>query len=347
MSYLRGPLTRAELVQLNQTVAAPTPPAANPADTGSSADSTTVPPQADPSLRVAYLDAAAPWAPSLGAVAGGTRLEAALAFRLSLTYRDAKADLEHTQEWEAVLHPLDEHADPSAAHAVDYDERDLRPEAPADATYVLPAAPIDEGAWIRRLEKELVAEARVDQALELQRNKVLKLYARVGESAADFSARCAAAARDAADAEAAKLSKTLEARIATKRGQVESAQRREESAAADEQTRRSQEVVSGAGALLGVLLGGGSRAGRAARGVGSAASRRSMTQRAAQRRQEAATRADMAEEELADLERQLIEEVDAIYAEWDAKATEIDTVTITPSATNVQVTDRALVWIPT
>ena len=347
MSYLRGPLTRAELVHMNQSVAAPQ---AAPTEThaeASDADATTVAPQAAQGLRVAYLDPAAPWAADVGAVAGGTRLEAALAYRVSLTYRDAKADLDHTQEWEAIFHPLGDQADPNAALAVDYDERDLRPDAPAGATYVIPEAPIDDDAWIRRLEKALAADVRVDQALELARNKALKLYARVGESEADFAARCSAAARDAADAEAAKLSKTLEARIATKRGQVQTAQQREEAAAADEQSRRSQEVVSGAGALLGVLLGGGSRAGRAARSMGSAASRRSMTQRAAQRRQEAAARADLAEEQLAELEQQLIAEVDALHAEWEAKAAEIDAVTITPSATNVQVIDRALVWIPT
>jgi len=356
MSYLRGPLTRAEIGALTHPEATVPGPAAAPAiavpapSTAPAevpADATPVAPQVADGIRVAYLDPAAPWASQVGAVAGGAALQASAAFRLIVHYRDAKAEIDHSEEWEAVFHPLIRHCTADDAIAVDYDDRDLLPAPPDGAMYVLPEAPLGDAGWFKTLEKSLIDHVRVDRALEVPRNRKLKLYGRVGESAEAFAARCAAAADDAADAEAAKLTTTLEARIARKRASAETAQRRQESAAADVQTRRNQEVVSGAGALLGVLLGGGAKGARAARGAGSAASRRGMTQRAQQRHAEAAARADLAEQELIDLQQQLLDDVAAIHDKWAAVADEIDSVTISPSAANLRVVDRAVVWVPT
>ena len=352
MSYLRGPLTRAELLALKPATTSTAATAgtgeasaaAPAADLGD--DVTTVRPQVPSGIRVTYLDPAAPWARQVSAVAGGTRLEAALAFRVNLTYRDAKADVDHTEEWEAVFYPLVAHLDADSAMTVDYDDRDLRADAPDGAAYALPAASLEKAAWYRDIEKALIADVRVDRPLEVQRNTELKLYARVGESPEDFARRCAAAAQERADAEAAKLASTLEARINRKRAQVEQARRREASAATEVQTRRGQEVVSGAGALLGVLLGGGSRGRRAARGVGSAAGRRGISTRAAQRLEDAAAKVQLATDELADLEQQLLDEVDEIHDRWQDAATQTDSVSLTAAASNVRVADRALVWVP-
>jgi hypothetical protein len=372
MSYLRGPLTRAELGALPNTAevaggsaaasasadpgAAGRPPV-SPAMTGTAPhpvavageDTTPVAPAVPDTVRVTYLDPAAPWAAEVGAVPGGTRLEAALAFRITLRYADARAGIDHTEEWEAVLHPLTAHVDPRSALVVDYDDRDLRPDAPAGASYALPDAPLDRATWYRDLEKALLAEVRTEQALELQRSTALKLYSRPDEPPEAFAARCEAAAQDRADAEIARLRTTLEARIERKRAQLAEAERREAAAAEDARARRNAELAAGAGALLGVLLGGGrgGTVGRAARSAGGIASRRGTTQRAGQRTEAAAARADLAAEELAALERQLLDEVDAIRATWAARAAELEPVTLRASAANARITDRALVWVAT
>ncbi|HVM18873.1 MAG TPA: hypothetical protein VM307_02815, partial [Egibacteraceae bacterium] len=66
-----------------------------------------------------------------------------------------------------------------------------------------------------------------------------------------------------------------------------------------------------------------------------------------QRHAEAAARADLAEQELIDLQQQLLDDVAAIHDKWAAVADEIDSVTISPSAANLRVVDRAVVWVPT
>jgi hypothetical protein len=365
MSYLRGPLTRPELSALRADAPAgdgaataprvvddaPAPPA-RPAihSTDDVAEDTIrIAPETPETVRVTYLDPAAPWAAEVGAVAGGTRLEAALAFRLTLRYADARAGIDHVEEWEAVLHPLTARPDPRSAVAVDYDDRDLRDEAPPGASYVIPDAPLGRATWYRDLEKALLAEVRTEQVLEIARNTALKLYARPDETEEHFAQRCEEEAQERADTEIAKLESTLEARITRKRAQVEDAARREAAAEEDARSRRTQELTAGAGALLGVLLGGGrgTTAGRAARSAGGVASRRGTTQRARQRTEAAAAKADLLAEELATLEEQLLDEIDSIRARWHERAKAVETVTLRASATNVRVTDRALVWVPT
>ena len=94
------------------------------------ADETTVMPTVADGVPVRYLAPDAPWAAAVDAVAGGTRLQPAAVARVQLRYDDEKADLVHDEEWEAVLVPLTAMTDPTAAHAVDYDDRDLVTEAP-------------------------------------------------------------------------------------------------------------------------------------------------------------------------------------------------------------------------
>ena len=100
------------------------------------------------------------------------------------------ADIDHTEEWEAVFHPLASHLDPNAAIVVDYDDRDLREAPPEGAAYVLTDAPLDDKSWYRDLEKALLADVRTDRPLEARRNTALKLYARIGE--ADAAMACEA-----------------------------------------------------------------------------------------------------------------------------------------------------------
>ena len=47
---------------------------------------------------------------------------------MALRYDDDKADLVHDEEYETVVFPLTEPVDVTRSIAVDYDDRDLRPD---------------------------------------------------------------------------------------------------------------------------------------------------------------------------------------------------------------------------
>jgi hypothetical protein len=348
MSYLRGPLTTEQISLLaGETEERAEAPAAEAAPVEPAADETPVAPAVAEGVAVLYVDPAAAWAAQVGAVAGGTRLRPALAVQVALRYDDAKAGVDHAEEWEAIV-PLDGDGPLGldAAVQVDYEERDFRAEPPPGALYVLPAAPVADAAFFRRTGAEIERALLASRTLELLRNPGLRLYSRPGETGEQFAARCDEAAQARADEETAKLRDKLEARGERFRRALAEAQRRQTEAQSDADAERQRELVSGAGAVLGALLGGRRRArdldalGRALGGGSAGASRAEARARAA------AAKAGDAAADLAALEQELAEEVAAITSAWDAKAAEIETVAVRLEAADVHVARTALAWIP-
>jgi uncharacterized protein YPO0396 len=80
--------------------------------------------------------------------------------------------------------------------------------------------------------------------------------------------------------------------------------------------------------------------------VGSAASRRGMTARTSERKQTAEQKVDAAQDDLAELEQEILDEVAEIDERWTATAAEVDTLTIRLEATDVRVLETRLVWVP-
>jgi hypothetical protein len=350
MSFLRGPLTKEQIEQLTPD----TPQSAEESVTVTQSpladdESAVAPPVAD-GVPVRWLDPAAPWAAEIGADAAGTRLQAFLAARVNLRFDDTKAGLDTAQEWEAVYGPLDGGLDLDRETTVDYDDRDLRPDAPDGAAYVLPSVPLDEPSFFRDAAREIQRRLADTQTLELLRNAELDLYSRPGETREQFEGRTDEAARTAADAETAKIRDRLEAKRDRLERAIETARRKVEEASAEQSTRRSTELLSGLGSVVGVLLGGKADTrtiARAGRALGGAASRRGMTTRAAERKQTAEEKVELAEADLEELEQEILDEVAEIDEKWAAKAEAIETVPIRLEAGDVRVVETALVWVPT
>ena len=107
---------------------------------------------------------------------------------MALRYDDSAAGIDEQQEFEALYGPLDDGLDLDAETIVDFDDRDFRPDAPAGAAYVLPQAPIAEAKLFTAAAKDIQARLVANRALELYRNRELKLTSRPGESQEDFLA---------------------------------------------------------------------------------------------------------------------------------------------------------------
>ena len=342
MSYLRGPLTKAQIEILMQGRERPAAaaPAAVPA------------PAAAPSAPSdgLYVHPAAPWLAQVGGLPHGTRLRPFLAARLSLRFDDASADLDTTQEWEALYGPLEDGLDLDTEVAVDYDERDLVPTPPPGATFAEAPAEIQEESFRRKAATAIQQRVTDAQALTIFRNRELKLYSRPGETSEAFAARADAEAQTQADREAAKIRDRLEAKRDRLEAALETARRRADELATDEKTRTTTELLAGAGTILNVLLGGRGSArtiARAGGAIGSAASRRGMTARTGERRRTAEEKAEATEQTLAELEQEIVDEVAEIDAEWTAKADAIEELEIRLESSDVRVVELKLVWVPT
>jgi hypothetical protein len=350
MSYLRGPLTKDQIETLTRDMQGPAAGSLEPSAPASAepaADESSVAPSVAEGVSVRYLDPAAPWASQVGAAPAGRRLCAFLTARVSLRFDDAKAGIDTTEEWEALYGPLDGGLDLDSETPVDYDERDFRADPPQGAGYVLSQVALGDPSFFRDTKVQIQRRLVDHRALEVQRNVSLKLYSRPGETPEQFAQRCDEAAQAEADRETAKIRDRLEARQERLAAALGLAQRRVEELDAAARSHQSTELVAGAGAVLGALLGGRRSARSIASTIGGAASRRGVSARAAERRRTAEERAQQKADELTDLEQELLDEVAEIDAEWQSKAAEIETVSIRPEAADVRVIELALLWVPT
>jgi Helicase HerA, central domain len=371
MSYLRGPLTRDQIESITakqpadpfagaaKMSAGPTaggatstpaaaPSTAAPAAPVLGADETSVMPKTAEGIPVRWIDPASPWLAEVGGSAQGTRFEPAVVARVRLRYDDEKADLVTDGEYEAVLFPLDATPDATRSIGVDYDDRDLRPEAPAGATYRLTDAPIDSKQFFTRIERDLIDHLVRSRTMEIQANRDLKLFSRPGETAEAFALRCDQAADDAGDAETAKLRDKYGDKVTKLRDQIAVADDRADIAKEERKGRRSEEILSTAGSILGGLLGGGRRKGVGGLlgKLGGAAGRRTRSSTAGTRVEAAENKVELLENQLVELEADLADELETIDAAWVAKARNITTTSVTLERTDVSVAQLVLAWIP-
>ncbi|MBX2826185.1 MAG: DUF87 domain-containing protein [Gammaproteobacteria bacterium] len=362
MSYLPGPLTRDQIAKLT-TSERRAAAVASVRDSGQTADApvaetvvladneSAIAPQTADNVHVRYLDPAVPYGAELGVSATGKRLHAALAVRVEMVFDDTKSKLRHEAEWEAIITPLEGPVDPDDAILVDYDDRDLRKDPPADAIFVLPDAKIKNKTYFKSAQTAVRDHLYRNEELELFFNPELKLYSRIGESKDDFEVRCQQAADDGADRDADKLRRVLTKkadRIATA---IEKAEDRLRELQFDAESRqkdqRTSQILDIAGGVLGSLLGGR----RSARSMITGGIRRSTTKgrlkaKAEERLRTAENRYTKLVEDREELEEELSEDLMEIQDEWSEKATEIERVRIGLEKTDIGIDDVALVWIP-
>lgn len=352
MSYLRGPVTREQVADLmaDQKAAMPEPSVA-PVSSPAHADAaSSVAPVVATGMAVRYVDPAAPWLAAVGADPDGTVLTAAAVARVNLVFDDEKAALREQVEYECVITPLGEVFDPANVIAVDYDDRDLRTDAPTAASYETPEAKIANKTYWSQLTKDLTDHLVRSQHVTVLRNAELKMYARPGETPESFTNRCKEAAETKADAETAALRDKYETKLDKAADQIEQAEQRLEIAQSEAKNRKRGSFLSAAGSLLGGLLGGrksskamASAAARAATGL---AKGQGSTATAKERVEAASIRVEQESAELQALENELAEELVEIDQRWQAAAAGITELEVPLERSDVKVTQVVLAWLP-
>jgi hypothetical protein len=375
MSYLRGPLTREQISTLmasQRVLTAPAPvtpsapprlapgsplpppppppagviPTAPPPPVGLPGqpdDRMSTPPEVAPGLVVRWLDPAAAWAGTVGAVPSANTFEAGAVARVRMLFDDEKADLRYEQEYEAVVFPLPLLPTGATFTATDYDDRDLRPEQPPTGCYELPNAPVRTKTYWASLQRGLVDQLVRDRTVEVLVNRELKLYGRVGETDVEFRARCDAAADAKTDEDLAKLRVKYEPRVQRAKDALTDASIRAQQHSAEASDLESSGVASTVGSLIGGLFSGRANSRQLARDA-EARQRAASTagRKAAAASQQAATK----EQALEQLESELQNEILAAHARWDAKAQAVTTMSVPLERSDVAVTDLVMVWVP-
>jgi hypothetical protein len=346
LSYLRGPLTLAELERLVSATAAdagaaqPATEQAQPAAAaaGASAEGDAGRPAVPAGLAEHFLAAA-------GETGASPRYEPHVGGRVRAHFVDARAGMDAWEDWYYLVPVGPRGPDWESAEVCNAEAIELAAQPAAGASY----APVPSGLLgpkaATQLGKALADHVYRHATVNVFRCPELKLAAAPGGTESEFRAHVGQALREKRDAAVEALRRKYASRLQT----LQDRQRRAEQRLEREKSQATSETLSSAlsvgGSLLGALFGGARRsstvnkAARAARSVG----------RIGKERGDVATaEAEIAavREQYAALEAELQQQVDALEGQFDPATVPVESAGVRPRKADIAVSDVALVWRP-
>ena len=338
MSYLRGPLTRAQIKTLMDPVrgAARAPEPKKPSASAVAASPGGARPVLPPGLSQLFL-------PTRGS-GGDLVYHPALLGEAEIFYRDTKTGVTSTEKVSRVV-PLTSSLDWTRGEEPDFAPEDLETEPESGAGFADPGASMGAkaaDAWAKDFATWLYRE----NALELRRSPSSGAVSKPGESEADFRARLQQEAREMRDGDADKLRQKYAAKLASLQERLRRAEQtvgreKQESMQAGVQT-----AISVGATVLGALFGrkavSTSTIGRATTAARSAG--RTMKQAGDVQRAEES--AGAVRQQIQELETELNEELAARSAASDPITEKLETVELRPKKSDITVKAVRLVWRP-
>jgi hypothetical protein len=219
-------------------------------------------------------------------------------------------------------------------------------DAVATATFADLPAGAQRAASFAKWGKSLGAHLYENQKLQLWSCDALKVLSRAGESEGDFRSRLALAVREQRDAEAAKLRAKFAPKLATLQGQLQRARERTERERGQLSQQKFQTAISVGATILGAFLG------RKAVSVGNigrattAAKSASRIGRESDDVQRAEESIGQIEQRLADLNRECEAAIAALDTTLDPQRVELRTITLAPRKTDIAIGNMLLLWTP-
>lgn len=346
MSYLRGPLTRAQIKTLmgSRRQAGTAAPAAAPA--------AAAPRAASPAEARPVLPAEVPqyFVPARGTPPAGASLlyQPMLLGSAQVRFADAKAKVDCSRDV-AVLTAVE-----TGAVAVDWQNsteaevgvEDLEREPAEGARFGPLAAAASKAKSYAGWSRDFTTWLYGSQTLTLLRSPSLGEVSRPEESERDFRVRLQQAGREKRDESVERLRRAYAPKMAA----IEERIRRAEQAAEREREQASQQkmqtAISVGATLLGAFLG---RKAVSAATMGRAATAARAGSRAWKESQDVARAAETVEamkQQLTDLESQLTAEMQALEASMSAAGEVFETVPVKLKKANIAVRLVALCWVP-
>jgi hypothetical protein len=343
LSYLRGPLTSAEIAKLAASDGGkPTSPASAAAAVPVRVATPRAPAKGPGSRPIV----AAGVAEKFMAAAGnqGVEYEPRIGARVRAHFVDAKAGIDAWENWYYLAPLTAQGPDWEAAETCNADAIELLDAPAADATFADVAGSVIAAKAFALHGKSLADHVYRTTSLSILRCPDLKLTSAPGGSESEFRARLALALREKRDAAV----DVLRRKYASKLDTLEDRARRAEQKLAREKEQSSQQTMSSAlsvgGSLLGALFGG-----RRSSALGKASSAaRSVGRIGKERTDVAHAEADLAalQRQHAALEAELADEIAALESKFDAGAIAVERSEIKARKSDTEVTDLALVWQP-
>ncbi len=343
LSYLRGPLTSAEIARLaasdGQKSASPAPiptteaaPAAAPRASAMSSGSRPIVPAGVPEKFLA------------AAGNQGVEYEPRIGARVRAHFVDTKAGIDAWENWYYLAPLTAQGPDWEAAEICNADAIQLLDAPAPDATFADVAGSAIATKAFAQHGKSLADHVYRSSSLSIMRCPEFKLTSVPGGSESEFRAHLAQAVREKRDAAVDALRRKYASKLDT----IEDRARKAEQKLVREKEQVSQQTMSSAlsvgGSLLGALFGG-----RRSSVFGKASSAaRSMGRIGKERTDVTHAEADLTalQQQHAALEAELADEIAALESKFDAGAIAVEQSEIKARKSDTEVTDLALVWQP-
>ncbi len=332
MSYLRGPVTLAEMRPLLQERVADAAPR-EAADTPAKVRSGGQAPPLAAAVPVAYAED--------GSGMASPSILVRNRFSVQRTSLDLFRELEEVWRF-----PVGDEGH------IGWEEGESLPEMPElveDAPDGLRFPAAAPGRLSPELEKAEGAFTswRARRPLRVLVNQGLKMVAAEGEDADAFLARCLEAADRADDRTQERVRKRFEGRVKTHEKRLERERDEVERDRTQRSSRKAEETMGMVESLFSVLLGSrsvSSASRKAASKMKTAAGKRRMRQTAESAVVESENEIDRLEAEIESLAEDLQDEIDRIAAESEEKAEGIEKKAIKAKKADIAVLDLRLVW---
>ncbi|MCB9476627.1 MAG: DUF853 family protein [Deltaproteobacteria bacterium] len=358
MSYLRGPMTSADIERLSSltdsdaTAAQVTdqPATATPSPVGEYL----VQPPVVEGLRHYFLQPEAlretEWAELFGRFAEGasevTTYAPALYQTFHVRFDETAADLTHDEVVARIVYPLErpddlKYNDEEALHA------DLSPfllDAPTGPARFLPLPEfLDEAVEFQRVEKDVAEAIYRGRTLPIFHHPALKLYSRVGEGEEAFRVRCGEAAEQVAHEKFTKEQAGLQSKIERLAERLDRVGARLADAQTEAQSRRMETMVGVLESAAGLFFG---RRRSVSAAVSRGLSKRRMSERAKLREEKYRDESEDLAEQIEELRDEIESRASEIEAEYNELAQRIETREIRLERGDIRVDLRAIVWVP-
>lgn len=335
LSYLRGPLTRAEIRKLMQgrtseqpapsaAVAAPNPPAATR-------------PVFPPDVPQAFL-------PVRGA-RDGVLYEPMLLGCATIRFTDTKSRLDYLKKT-AFLTPIHDDALPveweECAEHPEIDANELEREPIAGAEFATVPASAMKAKTYATWSKDLIHWIATHQTMNVYSSSALKMHSFADESEREFRARLSLAMREQRDAAIDKIRAKYAAKLTTLQDRL---RRAEQAVEREREQSRAQSFDTMMNVGVGVFgaLFGRKRLTTAVRGAARGASRMGRQSGDVGRAEENLM---AVQQQLYDLQAQMEHDIAVFGTRTDAANEPLEIILVKPKKTNIQVSLLTLAWAP-
>jgi len=340
LSYLSGPMTRAQiktLMDAKRSAAPPPPPAAAGTaarkSVSAGAPRPVLPPEIEQHFLPVRTTSAVAYEPVLVGVA-------------QVRFTDTKNKIDFTREVKfcTLLEGGPVPVNWEQAEELNMGVEELEAEPAGGATFgELPAIASKAksyAAWSKDFANWLFAT----QKLELLRSANLKEVSGPEESEKDFRVRLTTAAHESRDASVAALRQKYGPKLAVLDERIRKAEQALEKQQAEATQSKVQSGLSIATSVLGAIMGRGFLTKSAMSGVGTAARSVGKISRESQDVGRAEENLSAAQEQKAQLEQQIQEEIAGLTAQFDTLNEAFETLSIAPKKTGIQVRLFSLCW---